>query len=192
MIKTEGEFNTLVELFPPNVLKKHMTRAKQLRFGLNVKDVKPNELFAAGVKRKDTNLMKSALRKGATNANFLKGEAMMIAIGENDLQLGKMLLKHPKYSPTMGGRTQMSFGSDQAPLIKAATTNKPEFVKLLLKDKRVDPTTADFRALKLAINNKYWDVVEILVRNDKILDRLDPYTTRYILKKLTKLVRNDS
>ena len=155
----------------------------KLKFGLNVKGATPDQLFAAAVKNQDNEQIKAALKKGAKNLSFLNSNAMMIAIEKNDVDLVKQLLKHG-IDPTKGGRVEMMFPSfDNAPIKRSSQEGKIEILRLLLKTK-ADPASDSNRALKEAIKYKKIDVIEELLKDERVLNKLKGADLKFVLKKL--------
>jgi len=144
-------------------------------------------LFKVGVETKDLSKIKSAIRKGAKNLDYLNGQALMVAIHAGDTGLVKALLK--EINPRRGGRLENMYPHfDNAPIRKASQWGKTDIVKLLLKDWRVDPAVDDHWPLKVAIKNKKWGVVEALISDDRVLKKLSGKTLKAVLRKLTKML----
>lgn len=177
-------------MFSEDELKSYFTDAFKLKSGLNVKNASPDQLFSAAVKREEPEEIKSALRKGATNVDFLNYHALMIAINKNDVSLLRMLMKNPKIDPRKGGRTEMMYpGFDNAPIRRASQEGKIEIVKELLKDQRVDPSAGENWALKEAIKHKRWNVVEELIKDKRVYNKLQGKELQSVIRSLIKFIK---
>lgn len=169
-----GNINYIKELLPNINLDKFIT---------------PEQDFIIGVNSQDLDKIKKGLRRKVSNLNYVNGQALMVAIGKNDVTLVKNLLKY--LDPVKGGKSQaVHVLSDiQLPIFRAAQLGHTDIVKVLLKDDRVEPAHANSRALKAAIDNKHWSTVNTLISDNRVVRGLDVDQTRRFFKRLLKLMK---
>lgn len=173
---------------PYEKLKNNLSEKLLLILGLS-KRGDPNKMFSAGLEIYSIDLLKKAIKAGATNVNIGNCEALILAVERNDLELFKMLLKNPKIDPSNGGKREQTYSNfDNGALRIACSKGFYEIVKLLLNDKRVNPVTGKNYPLRNAYKNKHWNVVQLLIENDTVFN-YDEKLIKKILKELLELIK---
>lgn len=149
----------------------------------------PNQRMSIGIQKEDAAIIKDAIKSGATNTTISNHEAFLIATTNNDVELIKLLLKDNKNDPSEGGARNMRYGDyDNGAIRIASRDGFTEIVKLLLKDKRVNPSTGKNYPIRNAFKNRHWEIVALLLNDDRVFYSLDSKTLKKYFNELTSLI----
>lgn len=159
---------------------------------------KPNQLYSIGVNNRDLDMMKEGIKRGATNLGIGGPEVFEIPLHSDDGELLQLLLDRSPHSPeeifgapSSVTRYQRGGWSDEPirdesnrALRMAAKYGKPNTFKVLFNDPRSNPSATNNFALKWAVKGGHWDIVDILLRDKRVQEKLHllPKTTQSILK----------
>ena len=171
---------------PEKELVQYMAPGLKLRLGFESKEATANQIFSAGIYKNNNELLKKAIKKGATNTDISGNEAYIIAVEKEDLELLRLLLKDPKTNAAMGGKQGEYYGYDNAPIKIAAKKGLTKFVKLLLQTRPVDPTVDNNFPFRHALKNKHWAVVELLLNDNRVYCSLE--NSGQLKKAINKLI----
>ena len=159
----------------------------------------PNKLFSFSLEARNSAIndkdLKSeinhyliqSIKKGATNVNTGHNELLQYACYKGDIGFVNLLLKSPHVDPSDTTTDGIRYGRDESDyaIRHAAANGHTEVVKLLLKDKRVDPTARNNFAIRWAAKKGYQDVVRLLLKDKRVIESLDKKDLIKIFK-LTK------
>ncbi len=146
---------------------------------------KPNQIYALGVNTADPELMKAGIKKGATNLDIGGTGVFEVPLGNDDGELLQLLLDKSEVDPgemfqtyqgsSHGyGRGKRKYRDESNRALRfAARDGKINTFKILFNDKRSDPSATNNFALKHATKGEYWDIVNMLLKDERVQSKLD-------------------
>ena len=146
-----------------------------------MKYFKPNQIYSVGVNNGDPDLMKDGIKKGATNLGIGGTEVFEIPLKTDDGELLKMLLANSDADPgelfvtrTRNWDTRKTYERDESnrALRNAARDGKINTFKVLFEDPRSNPAATNNFALKHAIKGGYWEIVDILLTDKRVREKV--------------------
>lgn len=140
---------------------------------------KPNQIYSAGVKYENVDLMKKGIYAGATNLEIGGSQPFITAAERGDLELMELLLQNSPNDPAGGTKDDARYNRDSdkdmtnAPIRIAARNGYINIVRLLMKDPRVDPSAANNFALNWSYYGGHKDVAMLLLTDKRVRDKVD-------------------
>lgn len=146
---------------------------------------KPNQIYSVGIKSYDSKMMKEGIRRGATNLSIGGSAVFEIPLKDDDGELLQFLLDKSKLSPddifgepsevARYNKPWMENARDESnrALRIAARDGKINTFKVLFNDPRSNPSATNNFALKWAIKGDHWDIVKILLTDERVREKID-------------------
>jgi len=147
---------------------------------------KPNQIYSIGVNYSDAEMMKEGIKRGATNLGIGGSQVFEIPLKNDDGELLQSLLDKSPHSPEEIFGAPPSVARYQKPwmsgnerdesnraLRSAARDGKINTFKVLFNDRRSDPSATNNFALKWAIKGGYWDIVDILLTDERVREKIN-------------------
>ena len=138
------------------------------------KELGPNKVFSLSVVHWIPDLLIWAIENGATNLGIKSNYAIQKACEIGDIEITKLLLKHPEVDPSENTVEGKRYDSNERNycIRRAAKNGHIEIVKILLKDSRVDPSSRENWALNAALINKDWEIAKLLLSDKRVVKEL--------------------
>lgn len=154
---------------------------------------KPNQIYSVGVNMGDPDMMKEGIKKGATNLGIGGTDVFEIPLKTDDGELLQLLLDKSEADPgelfvtrTHNWERRKTYERDESnkALRNAARDGKINTFKVLFNDPRSNPAATNNFALKHAIRGGYWDIVDLLLTDERVREKvhLIPKTAQQKLK----------
>lgn len=165
-----------------------------LKLGLNIKNAKPNQMFTAGINNRDNELLKKAIKTGATNTGISEGEAFIIASDKNDITLFNLLAKNPRENYAFGGgKTGQRYGNSHEGLKTAIYKGNIKIVNAYLnladKIKWGFPSDEATTIYRIALREQKYYILEKLVNNKRFFHSVNDSAIRNSIKKLLEKIK---
>jgi ankyrin repeat protein len=117
-----------------------------------------------------TEQIRLLLQDGRVDPSVENNQAIIDASKHGNLEVVKLLLQDRRVNPSAQDnkalRDTVGFYAWYSSEIRL------EIVKLLLQDKRVDPSCRNNEAIKIAASKNRWDIVELLLSDERVLSTL--------------------
>eukprot|EP01117_Protostelium_nocturnum_P007144 TRINITY_DN2561_c0_g2_i1.p1 TRINITY_DN2561_c0_g2~~TRINITY_DN2561_c0_g2_i1.p1 ORF type:complete len:355 (-),score=128.26 TRINITY_DN2561_c0_g2_i1:78-1094(-) len=118
-----------------------------------------NYALILAIERGKPEIVKALIESGRVDPSFNFNEPIRLSsFAKNGVETMRVLLTHPRVDPT----------ANDIPLSNPCFDGNEEMVKLLLADPRINPSSADNRALRNAIKGNHQNIVKILLAHPKI------------------------
>jgi hypothetical protein len=139
---------------------------------------KPNQIYSAGVKYENADLMKKGIYAGATNLEIGGSQPFITAAERGDLELMELLLQNSPNDPAGETKDEKRYNTgdkdtSNAAIRIAARNGYINIVRLLMKDPRVDPSAANNFALNWSYYGGHKDVAMLLLTDKRVRDKVD-------------------
>lgn len=140
----------------------------------------PNQLYSAGINMEDPEILKKAIKLGATNLHIGGTTPFVIAAERGDYDLMKDLLNKSPNSPGESSREAKRYKDkfneqdiSNAPIKIAAKRGFFNIVRLLMNDPRVDPSAANNFALRWSFHEGHEEVARLLLKDPRVRNKVD-------------------
>ena len=147
----------------------------------------PNQMYGAGIKHENINLMKIGIEQGATNLSIGGTTPYELAAENNDTELMKLLLANSEVDPGENSKEGKRSNRDESQYAfrRAARRGHYEIVKIMLEDPRVDPSVKNNFALNWSFKEGHMDVVDLLLDDPRVQAKIN-YLPQTRIKDLIK------
>lgn len=160
----------------------HLIDGEEKLYEFAKKYWKPNQIYSLGVNYENAEFMKEGIKRGATNLDIGGTDVFEIPLKTDDGELLQLLLNNSSTDPgelftvTTGdyyGRSDRTERDESNKALRmAARYGKINTFKVLFNDSRSDPSATNNFALKWAIKEGHDEIVDILLSDERVQDKL--------------------